>query len=61
MAHEQGGVDLALQRADLLAERRLLHVELLGRARDVALVGDGDEVAEMAQFHQAYSGSEYRS
>ena len=51
MAHEQGGVDLALERADLLAERRLLHAQLLGRARDVALMGDGDEVAEMAQFH----------
>ena len=51
MAHEQRGVDLALERLDLLAERRLLHVELLGRARDVALAGDGDEVAEMAQFH----------
>ena len=51
MAHEQLGVDLALQRLDLLAERRLLHVELLRRPRDVALAGDGDEVAEMAQFH----------
>src|SRR5688500_10640065 len=51
MAHEQLGVDLALQRLDLLAERRLLHVELLRRPRDVALAGDGDEVPEMAQFH----------
>ena len=56
MAHEQRRVDLALERADLLAERRLLHVQLLGRAGDVALVGDGDEVAEMAQFHyEAYA------
>src|SRR5256885_15878954 len=52
MAHEQGGVDLALERADLLAERRLLDVQLLRRARDVALVRDGDEVTEMAQFHE---------
>ena len=55
MAHEQRGVDLALERADLLAERRLLHVQLLRRARDVALMGDGDEIAEVAQFHVAYS------
>ena len=51
MAHEQRRVDLALERADLLAERRLLDVQLLGRAGDVALMRDGDEVAEMAQFH----------
>src|SRR6478752_6738359 len=55
MAHEQGGVDLALQRADLLAERRLLHVQLLRRAGDVALMRDGDEIAEMAQFHGGLS------
>ena len=54
MAHEQLGVDLALERADLLGERRLLHVQLLGGARDMALMRDGDEVAEMAQFHGAY-------
>ena len=52
MAHEQRRVDLLLQRLDLLRQRRLLHVQLLGRARDVAFMGDGDEVAEMAQFHR---------
>ena len=31
--------------------RRLLHMELLGRARDVALVGHRDEVAEVTQFY----------
>ena len=51
MAHEQGRVDLLFQRLDLLRQRRLLHVQLLRRARDVALTGDGDEVAEMAEFH----------
>ena len=46
-----GFVDLALERADLLGKRRLLHAQLLRRARDVALVSDGDEIAEVAQFH----------
>ncbi len=57
MAYEQGGIDLALQRLDLLAERRLLHVKLLRRPPDVALARDGDEVAEMAQFHFLSSGA----
>jgi hypothetical protein len=51
VAHEQRRIDLELQRAYLLGERRLLDVQLLRGARDVALAGDGDEVAEMAQFH----------
>ena len=54
MAQQQRRADLALQRPDLLAERRLLHVQLLGRARDMAFVRDGDEVAEVSQFHLAY-------
>ena len=53
MADEQRRVDLALERADLLAERRLLHMQLLGRAGDVALMRDGDEIAEVAKFHGA--------
>lgn len=52
MAHEQGGADLAFQRLDLLAERRLLDAEPFGGAGDVALARDGHEVAEMAQFHE---------
>lgn len=51
MADEEGRVDLALEGADLLGEGRLLDVELLRRTRDVALAGDGDEIAEMTQFH----------
>ncbi len=51
MAHEQLGIDLALERADLLGKRRLLHAQLLGRARDMALMRDGDEIAKVAQFH----------
>ena len=61
MAHEQRGVDLAFERPDLLAERRLLDVQLLGGARDVALVSDGDEIAEVAQFHGSGLGRPERS
>ena len=51
MAFEERRADLRLQRLDLLGERRLGDVQPLGRARDMALVGHGDEVAEVAQFH----------
>ena len=54
LAAQQLHVEFALQRADLLAERRLLHAEPLGGAGDVAFFGDGDEVAEVAQFHLPY-------
>ena len=51
LAPEQLHVELGFERADLLAERRLLDAEPLGRAGDVTLLGDGDEIAEVAQFH----------
>ena len=34
-----------------MAERRLLHAEALGGAGEVQLLCDGDEVAEMPEFH----------
>ena len=40
---------------DLLTERRLLQPEPGGRARDVPLFGDGQEIAEMTQFHRQIS------
>ena len=54
MAHEERRVDLAFEGAYLLRQRRLLDVEFLGRTRDMPLMGNGDEVAEMAQFHCIY-------
>ena len=50
-AGEQFGAELLLQRVDLLTERRLLQAEPGRRARDVPLFGDGEEIAEMTQFH----------
>jgi len=52
MAQEERHLDLAFERTDLLAERRLLQSEPLRGTGDVALLGDGDEVAEMTEFHE---------
>src|SRR5689334_22568384 len=53
-AAEELRADFALMGADLLAERRLLHVEPFGRACDVAFFSDGDEIAKVAQLHLPY-------
>ena len=50
-AGEQGDAELGLELADLLRQRRLRHVEAFGGPAEVPLLGDGDEVAEVAQFH----------
>ncbi len=50
-AHEQLHPQLGLQRADLLAQRRLGDVQAKRGAREVQLLGDGDEIAQVAQFH----------
>ena len=42
---------LVLERPDLAAERRLRQVQARGRAADVALLGDGDEILELRQTH----------
>lgn len=52
MAQQQGRADLLFERTDLLAERRLLHVQRLGRAGHMTLMRDGDEVTEVSQFHR---------
>jgi hypothetical protein len=48
-ALEQLDAELALECPDSLAERRLRHVQALGRPAEVQLLGDGDEVRQMAQ------------
>ena len=47
-AVQQCHAELGLQPSDLLRKRRLGDVQALGGAAEVALLGDGDEVAEMA-------------
>ena len=51
VALEQLRAQFRFQRLDLLAQRRLADVQALGRAREVQLLGDGDKVAQVAQFH----------
>jgi hypothetical protein len=34
-----------------VAERRLPHMQALGRAREVQLLGHGDEIPQVSQFH----------
>jgi hypothetical protein len=47
----QAQAELGLQLADLFADRRVRDVHALGRSAEVALFGDGDEVAKLAKFH----------
>ena len=48
---EELAAQLVLQQPDLVAQRRLGHVEPLGGAAEVQLLGDGHEVAELTQLH----------
>ncbi|MGC4071109.1 MAG: hypothetical protein QM760_01040 [Nibricoccus sp.] len=48
-AHDQPRAQLILQLLDLPAQRRLRDVQQLGGTGEVALAGDGDEVAELAR------------
>ena len=50
-AVEEARVQLRLQLPDLLGEGRLGHVESLRGAAEVALLGDGEEVPQVSQFH----------
>src|SRR5262249_9881932 len=47
---EQRHAEVDLEPVDLPAERRLRHVQARGGARDVLLIGDGDEITEDAQI-----------
>ena len=48
---EQRRAQLVLDRLDLLAERRLAHVQAARGPAEVELLGDGDEVAQLADVH----------
>ena len=53
VAVEQRQAELRLERADLLAQRRLLDAQLGRGARHVARAGDGGEVAQLPQVHRS--------
>ena len=53
VANEQRAPDARLERLDLLRQRRRGDMQTLGRAPEVQLLGDGDEVTQLAQFHAA--------
>ena len=48
---EQGDTQLALEPPHLLAHRGLDDVQPFGRAAEVQLLGDGQEVPQLTQFH----------
>ncbi|GAA1608223.1 hypothetical protein GCM10009693_20520 [Leucobacter chromiireducens subsp. chromiireducens] len=48
---EQGVAELALERGNLMAERGLHDVALLGRAREVFRLGNRHDVPELLKFH----------
>jgi hypothetical protein len=50
-AMEQVDAELAFELSDLLAERRLRHVQARRGAAEVQLLRDGQEVAEVAELH----------
>ena len=50
-AREELHPELVLQQPDLVAQRRLRHVQPLRGPAEVQLLGDGDEVAELAELH----------
>ena len=54
LALEQLHTELFLERADLLAQRRLLNAEACRGPRDMAFFSNGDEIPEVTQLHMPY-------
>ena len=52
VAVEEARTDLLFERFDLLAQRRLRHVQAARRAVEIQLLRDGDKVANVAKFHR---------
>ena len=52
-SREEPRADLVFERADLAAHRGLRDMEPLRRAAHVALVGDGNEVADLGKAHRS--------
>ena len=55
VAHKERDAQVFLQLADLTAQRRLCDVQLLRGLAKVKVFGDGQEVANVTQFHGPYS------
>ena len=51
LAPEQRGADELFQAVDLPAYRGLNRVQALSSARDIHLLGNGDEEAKIAEIH----------
>jgi hypothetical protein len=45
-------IKFALDRPNLLAQRRLLHAKALRRSRDMFFLGNGDEISKVPQLHR---------
>src|SRR5690606_27195369 len=61
-ALEQAHPEFLFQGLDLLAQRRLGNAQHLSGAAEMQLLGDGDEIAQVAQFHKgSMSRKTYRS
>ena len=54
LAAKQLHVEFLFQRADLHAQRRLLNAEPFGGPGHVLFFSDGNEIAQVAQFHVPY-------
>src|SRR5580765_3222481 len=52
-AIEEGDAELALELANLLAERRLADVQALCGSPEMQVFRDGDDVAQVTKFHRA--------
>ena len=50
-AFQQGPAELVLQELDVPAQRRLRDIERAGGGAEPATLGDGDEIAKLAQVH----------
>ena len=62
VAVKQRHAELGLELADLLADARLREMQAVGRAAEVKLLGDGDERAQLPQFHvRMIGGASHRS
>jgi hypothetical protein len=53
VSHEQRHPEAGLQRLDLLRQRRRGDVHALSGTAEVQLLGDGDEVAQLAKLHRS--------